>query len=485
MKPILLLGFSEANIITVYILGVLGTAFVTSRKIYPIVSSLLSVLIFNFLFTVPRFTFNAYEQGYPVTFLIMFLAAFITGTLTSRIKEQAKQSARFGYRTKVLLDTDQKLQQARSKEEIIREMGNQIVKFIDRTTVIYLSMHDRLLEPLIFKSNDDEDINEYISQNEQAVALWVYKNNKHAGATTNTLSGSNCYYLSIRGKEGNYGVVGIAMSKDEDFSMFDRSLLMSLVNECGVVLENNYLEKKNAKALMEANQEKLRANLLRSISHDLRTPLTSISGNASVLLKELDLNEETKHNLYENIYDDSMWLINLVENLLSVTRIEDGKMNLNMQPELLVEVISEALKHINRKSVEHNISIDIKDDLVMAKMDSRLIIQVIINIVDNAIKYTHSGSDICIKVEKKNNYVYTSIMDNGNGISDEGKKNLFKMFYTEGKNSEDSRRGLGLGLYLCKTIIKAHGGDLTVNDNYPKGTIFTFSLKAQEVVLHE
>lgn len=479
------LGFSEANIITVYILGVLGTAVITPKKIYPIVSSFFSVLIFNFFFTVPRFTLDAYDKGYPVTFLIMFIAAFVTGTLTSRIKEQAKQSARVAYRTTVLLETNQKLQQVKSKEEIIEETGKQILKLLDKTTIIYLSLHDRLLEPQIFMADKNEDIREYINANEQAVALWVYKNNKHAGASTNTLNGAKCYYLSIRGKEGIYGVVGVKIDKNEEFSMFDRSLMISMVNECGAILENNYLEEKNEKALLEAKQEKLRANLLRSISHDLRTPLTSISGNASVLLKDFDsLDNNKKHELYEDMYDDSMWLINLVENLLSVTRIEDGSMNLNIEPELLSEVIGEALKHINRKSVEHNIKVENNDELIMAKMDSRLIMQVIINIVDNAIKYTPEGSDITIKVNKKNGYVYTSIIDNGKGISDEGKKNLFKMFYTGG-NIADSRRGLGLGLYLCKTIVNAHGGELMVKDNTPKGTIFTFSLKAQEVTLHE
>ena len=336
-----------------------------------------------------------------------------------------------------------------------------------------------------FPFSEEADMSALLVPAEEAVAEWVYKNNKHAGATTNTLSGSKCYYLSIRGKEGVYGVVGVAMDKDEEFSMFERSLLISLVNECGVVLENNYLEKKNTKALMEANQEKLRANLLRSISHDLRTPLTSISGNASVLIKDIELSESKKYKLYENIYDDSMWLINLVENLLSVTRIEDGSMNLNIQPELLSEIISEALKHINRKSVEHNIKVEIENEFIMARMDSRLIIQVVINIIDNAIKYTPKGSNITVRVDKKGEYVYTSIIDDGDGISDEGKKNLFKMFYTEGNRVADSRRGLGLGLYLCKTIIKAHGGDLTVKDHYPKGTIFTFTLKAQEVNVHE
>ena len=193
------------------------------------------------------------------------------------------------------------------------------------------------------------------------------------------------------------------------------------------------------------------------------------------------LSKEKINNLYEDIYDDSMWLINLVENLLSVTRIEDGTINIQMEGELLEEVISEALKHINRKSVEHNIKVNISDEMIMAKMDSQLIIQVIINIVDNAIKYTPLGSTIEILVRKKEEFVIVDIKDNGNGISDVGKSNIFEMFYTEKNTSADSRRGLGLGLSLCKSIITAHGGTISVRDNEPQGSVFSFTLQAEEV----
>ena len=171
-----------------------------------------------------------------------------------------------------------------------------------------------------------------------------------------------------------------------------------------------------------------------------------------------------------------MWLINLVENLLSVTRIEDGTMNIHMEPELLEEVIGEALRHIHRKSSEHTIRVKLADDLMMARMDSRLIIQVIINIVDNAIKYTPPGSTILLVVE---------IADNGAGIADEAKKRLFDMFFTASKTVADSRRSLGLGLALCKSIISAHGGTISVEDNRPHGAIFRFTLLAEEVPIHE
>ncbi|MEG0229002.1 MAG: ATP-binding protein, partial [Oscillospiraceae bacterium] len=197
------------------------------------------------------------------------------------------------------------------------------------------------------------------------------------------------------------------------------------------------------------------------------------------------IEKEKRKLLYENIYDDSLWLINLVENLLSVTRIEDGSMNLNLSAELMDEVISEALNHINRKSVEHNIIVQQSEDFIMAKMDARLIVQVIINIVDNAIKYTPENSEIIINTLKKDNTVIVSISDNGGGISDSSKEKIFDMFYTATTKIVDSRRSLGLGLSLCKSIITAHGGKIVVKDNIPKGTIFEFTLPAEEVILHE
>jgi two-component system sensor histidine kinase KdpD len=180
-----------------------------------------------------------------------------------------------------------------------------------------------------------------------------------------------------------------------------------------------------------------------------------------------------------------MWLINLVENLLSVTRIDNGTMNIQMQPELIEEIITEALKHINRKASEHKISVDIHDDLLMVYADVRLILQVIINIVDNAVQYTEPGSEIAISAVQKDNMAVIEVADNGSGINDESKKKLFDMFYTANNASGDNRRGLGLGLSLCKSIINAHGGEIYVKDNQPKGSIFGFTLQVREVTTHE
>ena len=479
------LGFSEANIIMAYILGVLITSLVTTHPGYSIISSIASVVIFNYLFTEPRYTLHAYDAGYPVTFVIMFLAAYITGTLTVRLKNHARQSAEAAYRTKILFDTDQLLNRARDREEIASALADQIVKLLNRDVVAYLCEGGELGAPRLFAAQPGTLREDMTGEDERTVAQWVLRNNKHAGATTDTFSGARCLYLAIRVNQNVYGVVGIAVN-GEPLGSFENSVLLSMLGEGALALENEKNAREKEAAAILAKNEQLRANLLRSISHDLRTPLTSISGNASNLLTSAnDFDEATKQQLYTDIYDDSMWLINLVENLLSVTRIEEGRMNLHPSVELMDEVIAEALRHINRRSVEHEISVHSGEDFLLAHMDARLIVQVVINIVDNAIKYTPAGSHIRIATEKAGAWVVVRIADDGPGISDEAKAQVFDMFYSGANRVADSRRSLGLGLFLCKSIVTAHGGTISVRDNQPHGTIFEFTLPAEEVQLHE
>ena len=327
------LKIPEANIIAVYILGVLIISIITSSWMYSFLASVISVLAFNFLFTIPRFTLRAYDPSYPVTFGIMFLVALITGSLASRMKEYARESAQ---------------------------------------------------------------------------------------------------------------------------------------------------------AAMQIEKEQLRADLLRSISHDLRTPLTSISGNASNLLSnENEFSQETRMQIYGDIYDDSMWLIKLVENLLSVTRIEDGRMDLRMSAELMDEVIAEAMRHTDRNRDGRKIEVSSDEEFILGKMDARLIVQVVINLVDNAVKYTPEGAQIRIHTGKKDGMVVVSVSDTGPGIPDEQKSKVFEMFYTGTNRAADRRRSLGLGLGLCRSIIRAHGGEIWVSDNKPQGAVFTFTLPVGEVKIYE
>ena len=474
------LGFSETNIVSLYIFGVLVISVITTSRIFAAAASIVSVLVFNFFFTVPRLTFHFHDPNYWMTFLIMFMVALLTGSLATRLKDNAKQSARAAFRTKILLETNQLLQKETDERAVIKATAGQLLKLLRRDFVVYLPDG----EPNVFRT-PDSDHSELTGESEQAVAQWVLRNNKHAGATTDTFSHAKCLYLAIRVNQQVYGVVGISM-KDVPLDSFENSVLLSILGECALALENIKNAREKEEAAILARNEQLRANLLRAISHDLRTPLTSISGNADNLLSNHQkMDEQAKMRAYQDIYDDSMWLINLVENLLAVTRIEGGQVHLTQSVELMDEVITEALRHCSRKSKEHTIRVSASQELILARIDAKLMVQVLINLVNNAIKYTPAGSVIEIYTEKKDKQVIVSVADDGPGIPDEQKGRVFEMFYTGANKIADSRRSLGLGLSLCKSIVTAHGGAIWVADNHPSGAIFTFTLPAGEVELHE
>ncbi len=479
------LGFTEANIITVYILAVLLISILTKFRVYPLASSLVSVILFNFFFTEPYFTIKAYEKGYPATFAIMFISAFITSTLAIKLKDHAKKSAQAAYRTKILFDTNQLLQRADTKNDVVYITAHQLMKLLKRDIVIYPVSDEDIGDANIFLSDGDEDEIRDIIVDEKEVAQWVLKNNHQAGATTDIFPRSMFLYYAIRVNDKIYGVVGIHINENA-LDSFESSILLSILGECAISLENKKIAREKEESELLAKNEKMRANLLRAISHDLRTPLTSISGNADNLISNGEIfDEDTKHQIYTDIYNDSVWLTNLVENLLSVTRLEDGNMKLNKSAELIDEIISEALNHINKRGVEHKITVCENEDILLVDVDARLIVQVIINIVDNAIKYTPNGSEITISTQKYDKILSVSIADNGNGIADDAKEKVFEMFYTGANRIADSRRSLGLGLALCKTIISAHGGEITVSDNTPHGAVFTFTLPIKEVDINE
>lgn len=479
-------GLSEANIITLYILGVLFTSIATTGWSCSLLASACSVIGFNYFFTIPRYTFHFYGKDYPVTFVVMFVVALLSSALTTRLKDHARQSAKLAYRTKVLFDTNQLLQKAETDEAILNAMISQIRKLLGKNVIVYPVENGTLKTPILSPGPLSQNESEALTcQSEQDVARWVFTHNKRAGAYTDNFPDARCHYLAIRVGEAVYGVAGIETGNSV-LDSFEYSVLVSILGEGALAMESKQNAREKEQAALLAEKERLRANLLRTISHDLRTPLTAISGNASNLLSNsAGFDESERLQIYADIYDDSMWLINLVENLLAVTRIEDGRMNLRMETELVSEVISESLRHISRLSTEHTITVESDDDFLLARMDARLIVQVMINLVDNAVKYTQPGSHIRILTDRQEAMVRIRVMDDGPGIPDDAKPYVFDMCYTGANRIADSRRSLGLGLCLCRSIIRAHGGEITVSDNIPTGAIFTFTLPCEEVTIHD
>ena len=480
------LGVADTNIIMLYLLGVLVISMVTTGRSYSLLASVLSVLLFNFFFTDPYFSLRS-DPSYIATFGIMLLVALLSSSLTIRVKTQAKMNADKAYRTAILLESSHKLQTAEGAEAILTVAAQQLSHLLERDLVVYpADGQGGLLPAICFPVAEERDLSPLLTPAEKEAAEWVLKNNKHAGATTNTLPGAKCLYLSIRGTGGALAVVGIAVEGGHPLQSFEKNLMVALLDECGLALEKEITMREKQKAEAQADQEALRANLLRAISHDLRTPLTSISGNASILMESAgQLEPEKRQSLFTAIYDDAMWLINLVENLLSITKIEDNRIHMDLEPELLEDIFTEALSHLDRNAGKHEIRVELPDDMLMADMDARLMVQVVINIVNNAIKYTPEGSHITLSARRAGQQVVAEIADDGPGIPDGAKEKLFDMFYTVGNERGDGRRGLGLGLSLCKSIISAHGGKIEAVDNHPRGTVFRFTLRASEVKPHE
>ena len=480
------LGFANANIIMVYLLGVLLTSTFTSGYTCGVLSAFLSVILFNYFLTEPRLSLAAYGSKYPITFAVMFASALLTCTLATKLKAHAQLSARDAYRTKLLFDMNRQLQKAETPDEVYQMTATQIQKLMQRDVLVYPAQGEALLDGIVYPADGSSPHSVTKEKQEQDVIRWVWQNRKRAGATTETFAKAKRLYLAIRIGQQVYGVIGIPMEKQTQPDAFTSSILFSILGECALALESLHNAEEKEKAAVLAKNEQLRANLLRSISHDLRTPLTSISGNADTLLHSYNmLDEQTRKQVFTDIYDDAQWLTGLVENLLSITKITDGSVKLHLSDQVIDDIVSEALRHIDRRSAEHHITVDCGDEPLLVRVDAGLIMQVLINLVNNAVKYTPPGSNIRITAIQQEKAAEICVSDDGPGISDERKERVFEMFFTGSNLIGDSRRSLGLGLTLCQAIIHAHHNEMTLKDNLPHGCIFSFTLPLSEVNLNE
>ena len=479
------LSLSEANIISIYILGILLIASITSSWIYGAISSVIGVLLFNFLYADPIFNFYVYDWQYSITMIVMLLASLITNYVMTLFRGQLNREKLESRRLDILLEISQHMQHAKDVDDIFHVALTHLHQMLARPVLLFPFSDGKFLQPMI-KSLEDDSIfssedwgwhenawKQCMASDDEAEIPIIHLRN----------SPKKIALFMLRSKKTLFAVTGVVAS-DQSIAGFEHNLILAILDEVALFLERYHLHLLNERFAREADAERLRANLLRTFSHDLRTPLTSISGNADILLSKGDqIKPELRRQLYQNIYNDSGWLINLVENLLFITRIDNGVMPIHTEPEVLQEIIPEALNCLLSRAKDRAISLEMPDELLVAKMDARLIIQVVVNIVDNAIKYTPAGSDIKIRSFQRGSQAVIEVADTGCGISDEDKQKVFEMFYTTNKKSGDSRRGIGLGLPLCQTIVRAHGGVIQVTDNIPRGVVASFTLPLEEVCL--
>jgi len=471
-----ILDIGNQNLIMMYILSVLIVSRVTTGYAYGIIASIASVLAFNFFFTVPYFTFNAIQPGYPITFVIMFFAAVITSTSTVRIKTQARLSAEREHRTNVLYEINSRLLATRGLENIVELTNEYLTKLFERSSVFYTKDPSNSLSAAFMQSSSEENASFMTKEDERAVAHWVFLNQKIAGAGTGTLRGAGAFYMPIISQGKVLGVIGISCTKG-DLDQNAHLFLDIIASQVAMALERQYLSNEQQRILIDSEKEKMRSNLLRAISHDLRTPLTGILGASSTILENGDkIDKETHDKLISNIVEDSQWLIRMVENLLSVTRINEGTMNVTKTLEAAEEIVSEAISRIRKRFPNRKINVQVPEELLMVPMDGTLIEQVLINLLENAVKHSPDDSVIDVHVKKSGQNAVFEVIDNGEGISEEDFPYLFESYIPNGNRSSDSSRGMGIGLSICMSIVKAHQGKMEAANRKTGGAVFNFEL---------
>lgn len=470
------LGIGEQNVIMAYLLSVLIISRTTKGFRYGVFASILSVLAFNFFFTKPYLTFDTINPGYPLTFLFMLLVALITSALTVRIKTQALFAVEREHRTDVLYEINKKLLTTRGADNIVRLISDYVIMLFNRSIVFYTE--DPALGCGGTLTEAAGDSGEYLrSADEKAVAHWVFTNQKLAGAGTDTLMGAGALYMPVLSQGKVLAVWGISCHRGP-MSHDSRLFLRMIASQTAMALERQHLSDTQRKTQVESEREKMRATLLRAISHDLRTPLQGILGSSSALRdREAVMDEALRDKLLLDIQEESQWLIRMVENLLSVTRINETTASVVKTPEAAEEIVAEAVNRIQRRFPEREIIVKVPDRLLEVPMDGTLIVQVLINLLENAIKFSPDSTPVEIILQSRDNQAAFKVLDRGRGIMEEIAS---RQSAPPTLIRPDASRGLGIGLTICDTIVKAHHGTLEAENREGGGAEFRFMLPLKE-----
>lgn len=468
------IGFNESNIMLVFIVGVMFISKFTDGHIYGVAASIIVVICYNFFFTSPYYTLFIEEQEYIVTVIILLIATIITSTSTSKVKEEAREYLLKEQRIRILYENTKKLLDAKSKQQIIKFSADSLGEILNRNILINAKSENIGTLEYLYKKN-----NELNSTFELDIEKSILKQYLHLDIIEEQVikvnSEKSIYYYPILGKKNTLGVICIEeMSKDpilED----EKIILKSILTQTALAIEKENLYEKNKMNSIQVSMERTRGNLLRSISHDLRTPLASILGSSSTIIENYDkIDDKLKKELLHNIYEDCKWLNRTVENVLSVTRIDEGKLQIKKNMEVVEDILCDALRITSRFDNDRIVKVSLPDEIIVITADGLLIRQILVNLIDNAKRHTPEGSEVRVTISQNIKNTIFKISDNGQGINENDIENIFDRFYskTDGKNLE--QRGIGLGLAICKSIVLAHDGEIKAYNNADGGATFEF-----------
>ena len=442
---------SPTNLVMIYLLGVtlVAARFGPSEAA---ISSVISVLAFDYFFVPPRGTFAVSDTQYLLTFAVMLLVALLISRLTLRLREQASASVDRERRTASLYALSREMARSRSKRERAAAAAREIGSVFEAEVAILIPGTKKL------EVGAGSITGFETHPGEAAVAQWVLEHDEAAGAGTQTLPSSSGLYLPLRGGQGPVGVLAMLPGRDMwPLPPAQINLLETFANGIGLALERAQLAKESHSARIQSESERLRNTLLSSISHDLRTPLTSISGAASALLQR---NTGESRELVETIYQESLRLNLQVQNLLDMTRLQSGEMALKVEWQSLEEMVGVALQRSRELLGDRKVTVDIPVDFPLVRVDATLIDKLFVNLFENAAKHTPPQAEVTITASVQTQIIRVIFADNGPGIPPGQENSVFERFAQGGSQAG----GLGLGLAICRAIMRLHGGVIWVRN---------------------
>lgn len=463
---------ADTNIVMIFLAGV---AFVAARwgRGPSIASAIASVLVFDYFFVPPHLTFAVSDTQYVITFVVMLGIGLVISELTTRLQSQLRASQQQERRTAQLFRMTRQLSELAGSDFLVRTAGRQLEEIFDGEVVLYLRDSSTSISLRFGERTKivQHPINEVVAQ-------WVVSNGKAAGAGSDTLPNATALFVPLVGSQQVVGALGVAPKDEHRFVDPEQ---VRLLETCGSLIALSIERDQSVlhahESQLQFQAEQLRNSLLNSVSHDLRTPLATIAGTATSLLEHTTQNDPEG---LQTIVDESRRLTRLVENLLDMARLDAGSLVLNRQWHVLEEIVGVSLHAARRELANHDVTVKIPSDFPLLNIDGFLIEQLLVNLLENASRYTPAGSEIEIYAFSTEGRAEIQVADNGPGLPPGSEDKIFDKFFRGSSVAPDGRRGVGLGLAICQAIVEAHGGSITASNRPQGGAEFAIRLPCTE-----
>jgi two-component system sensor histidine kinase KdpD len=460
--------FEVVDLAMLYLLGVVIVAGRAGRG-PSLFAALLSVAAFDFFFIPPHFTFSVGDVRYFITFIVMFTIAFVISRLTHRVRDQADASRQREKRTAAIYSLSRKFVQERGIEKLSAIAISHISEvFSSHVVILVPDDRGKLIIPVTGPDTFALD------EKEESVAQWTFDHRQRAGRGTDTLSGAGALYVPLEAASKTVGVIGILPKSPQTF--FDQEqvhALESFANQAAMAIERAFLSAEAQQALLRAETETLRNTMLSSVSHDLRTPLAAITGAATTLLQQdIVLDQPDRHELIETIFEEAEHLNQIIRNVLDMTRLEAKAITVKKEWQSLEEIVGVVLNRFSEKLEGRTLSAALPADLPLVPFDPLLIEQVLMNLLDNALRYSPQGTPLSLSAMVREDALLVELADRGPGIPKDSEERIFEKFV----RGSAAGGGIGLGLTICRAIITAHGGRIWAENRPGGGAVFRFTL---------